>query len=59
MDIYKLFDFNLDGGVSLIEFINGCRTKMTGLDQNNQNLIENSFKRAFRDLDENKKFINV
>jgi len=60
IDLYKLFDFTLDGTVSLIEFINGCRTKMTGLDQHNQNLIENSFKRAFRNMgDDNSKFTNL
>lgn len=57
--MYKLFDYTLEGSVTLIEFINGCRTKMTGLDQNNMNLIENSFKRAFRNLDESGKFNNV
>jgi len=59
IDLYKLFDFKLDGTVTLFEFINGCRTKMTGLDQHNQNLIENSFKRAFRNLDDNNKFTNL
>lgn len=52
INLYKLFDINGDGGISLNEFINGFRTKMTKLDQNNMNLIEKSLKRVFRNLDE-------
>lgn len=31
--------------------MNGCRTKMTGLDMHNMTLIENSLKKAFRNID--------
>jgi len=53
-----MFTLTSNDNVSLIQFINGCRTKMTGLDQHNMNLIETSFKKTFRDLDEDG-FTNV
>lgn len=54
MNLYKIFDIDLDGSVSLIEFITGSRNKMTGLDKHNMNQIEASMKKVFRNLSTNK-----
>lgn len=52
-ELYKLFDnTKIEKDLKLNELNNGIRTKMSGLDRNNMNLIESTLKKLIRSLNQ-------
>lgn len=52
-ELYKLFDNSkIEKDLKLNELNNGIRTKMSGLDRNNMNLIESTLKKLIRSLNQ-------